>query len=328
MKLGHFFAIIQIMGDKIAEKRIVIFGVSGFIGSNLAEIFSTDYRVIGTYLKNRVSIPNVLTIPCNVLKKEEVLPVLFTFRPDVAVFCAGTSSLLECSEEKAFVNAINTVGIFNVMEGCQRYRVQICYISSNYVFAGKDKIYTEMDTPDANTIYGKNQSTIEFYLQKAGLNYTIFRVCRMYGTGISLYHLNWLEYLHKMFSMNENVNCDNSIHVGFLDIHYLGMILKLCFREKTTNRLFQISSSDICTYYEFAQRYCKIFSRSQSESLIQKGRWQIPFIGDTPGFKDENLYYMLELSNIEAFLNIKMPTIEESLEFSRKKAAINGQKCG
>ena len=317
---------IKAMGEKNTEKTIVIFGISGFVGSNLAEIFSTNYKVIGTYFKNQVSIPNVLSIPCNVLNKEEILPILFTFKPDVAIYCASVSSLLECSENEASVNAVNTVGIFNVMEACQRYHAQVCYISSNYVFSGKDKVYTEMDTPDANTLYGKNQSTIEFYLQKAGLNYTIFRVCRMYGKGISPYRLNWLEYLQRKFSINENVDCDSYVHVGFLDIHYLAVILRLCFRENTANRLFQISSNDICTHYEFAQKYCDIFSNSESVSLVQKGRWRIPFMEDMSISKEENLYYTLDLSNIEAFLSIKMPSIRESLEFSRKKAEISEQK--
>ena len=301
MKLGHFFDILNVMNNKAPEKTVVVFGVSGFVGSNLAEIFATDYKVIGTYFKNTVNIPNVLTIPCNVLNKDEVALVLFTFKPDVAIYCASAFSHLECLEDEAAVNAINTVGIFNVMEGCQRYRAQLCYISSNYVFSGKNKIYTETDTPEPNTIYGKNQSMIEFYLQKAGLNYTIFRTCRMYGTGISPYRLNWFEYLQKMFSINSSVECDHSVYLGFMDIHYLALVLRLCFKENVTNRLFQIASSDICTHYEFAQKYCEIFSASDSTSLVQKGSWSFPFMDDRSISKDGSLYYMMDLSNIEAF---------------------------
>ena len=314
--------------EEIPEKTVVIFGVSGFVGSNLAEILSADYRVIGTYFRNPVSIPNALTLPCNVLSKEEVLLTLFTFRPDVAIYCASTSSLLECAENEVAINAINTVGIFNVMEGCQRYRSQVCYLSSNYVFSGKDRVYTETDTPEPNTIYGKNQSTIEFYLQKAGLNYTIFRVCKLYGVGISPYRLNWLEYLQRMFSANENLDCDHCIHTGFLDVHYLAMVLQLCFKENATNRLFQVSSSDVCTHYEFAKKYCDLFSDSDSASLVQKGCWRFPFIDDTSIPKDNHLHYRLDLSNIEAFLSVKMPSIQESLEFTKKKAEISEQRCG
>ena len=287
--------------------------------SNLAEIFSSDYKVIGTYFKNKVDIPNVLTVACNVLKKEETGTILFTFKPDIAIYCASVSSLLDCPEDDESVKAINTVGIFNVMDGCQRYQSQVCYISSCHVFAGKKKIYMETDMLNANTAYGKNQSMVEFYLQKAGLNYTIFRVCKMYGIGIHPFYLNWFEYLQKMFSMKKSISCDNSIHVGFIDIHYLAMILRMCFRENAVNRLFQISSSDICTHYEFAQTYCDVFSHPESTTLLQKGHWAVPFSDDTPSVEDGNLHYMMDLSNIEAFLSIKMPSIRESLEFTKKR---------
>ena len=55
------------------KKTILIFGLSSFLGSNLADFFKKDYRIVGTYNKNTVKIPGILTIPCDVLVKEEVL---------------------------------------------------------------------------------------------------------------------------------------------------------------------------------------------------------------------------------------------------------------
>ena len=315
------------MDKESPQKTVVIFGVSSFIGSNLAEIFSADYKVIGTYFRNPVSIPDVLTLPCNIINKEEVLMVLFAFRPDIALYCVGTSSLLESARDEAEINTINTAGVFNVIEGCQRYHAQICYISSNYVFSGKNIIYRETDTPEPNTIYGKNHSMIEFYLQKSGLNYTIFRVSKVYGIGINPYRLNWFEYLQKMFGMNASVNCDDYIHLGFIDIHYLATVLKLCFNENATNRLFQISSSDTCTHYEFAQSYCDIFDDSDSLTLLQKGNWHFPYMDDGSIPKDGHLHYALNLSNIESFLGIKMPSVRESMEFSKKKGLVSSQRA-
>lgn len=302
---------------KLPEKTVVIFGVSGFIGSNLAEFFSSDYKVVGTYHKNKVSFPNILTLPCNVINKEEVLLILFTFKPDIAIYCVGVSSLIECSKEEEMANALNTVGLFNVTEGCQRYQIQICYISSNYVFAGEKKEYMEMDTPDSNTIYGKTQSTVEFYIQKTGLSYILFRVCRMYGRGVNPLKYNWFEYLQRSLKKNIGVVCDNYMHVGFLDIYYLAMILKICFGRGIINRLFQVSSQDIATHLDFARIYCEIFN--ENDSMIQKGRWSFPFIDDTSIPDDENLYYRLGLSNVEGLLEIKMPSIRESLLFTKKR---------
>ena len=65
------------------KKTIVIFGASSFVGSNLCAYLRKDFRVIGTYHRNKFFCPGVLTIPCDVLAKEEVRLVMLAFKPDV-----------------------------------------------------------------------------------------------------------------------------------------------------------------------------------------------------------------------------------------------------
>ncbi|PJB53787.1 MAG: hypothetical protein CO099_05215, partial [Bdellovibrio sp. CG_4_9_14_3_um_filter_39_7] len=77
---------------KSKRKTILIFGVSSFVGSNLAEYLKKDYRVVGTYNKNPVQIPGVLTLPCDVLSKDEVQLILFATKPDITIYAVGLSS--------------------------------------------------------------------------------------------------------------------------------------------------------------------------------------------------------------------------------------------
>ena len=51
------------------KKTVVIIGASSFVGSNIAEAFAKEYRVIGTYFNTPVKIPGVLMIKCDVLEK-------------------------------------------------------------------------------------------------------------------------------------------------------------------------------------------------------------------------------------------------------------------
>ena len=292
----------------------MIFGVSGFVGSNLAHFLSADYKVIGTYHKNRVSIPGIPTIPCNVVNKEEVRLALFTFRPDIAIYCAGLSSVYECYKNEDMADALNNVGLFNVIEFCQRYKAQVCFLSSSHVFSGEKKSYIEMDTPDANTIYGKNQTAAEFYIQKTGINYIIFRCCRLYGRSLNPFRSTWFEKLQRKIILKEIIVCDDYIHSGFLDVSYLAIILKMCFQKKVSNRLFQVSSNDIYTYCQFAKMYCEIFR--ENPDVIEKGTWKFPMVKGSHIPQGKDLYYDLNLSNIEGFLNIQMPTVKESLEFT------------
>lgn len=296
-------------------KTIVIFGVSSFIGSNLAEFFKKDYKVIGTYAKNSVRIDGVLTISCDVLAKEEVQLILFAFKPDYVIYCAGVSSIVDCHKNEDLADALNTNGLFNVSEYCQRYKAQICYISSGFIFAGEKKNYYEMDIPDALTTYGKTQAAAEFYIQKTSLNYLIYRCCRLYGRGINPIRPNWFENLQREILLNNNLAMDDFVKTGFLDVYYLAMILKMNFDKGVSNRLFQVSSSDICSIYDFTKYYAEIFDASSER--ISKSRWPLPLNASATSTNvDDQLYFNLDTQNVEGFLNIELPSIKESLEFT------------
>lgn len=302
------------------KKTILILGISSFVGSSLAEFLKKDFRVVGTYNGTPVQIPGVLTLPCNVLAKEEVQLILFATRPDYTIYAAGMSSIVDCALEEGKADAVNTSGVFNVVEYCQRYKSQIIYISSCFVFSGENKSYLEVDIPDPNTVYGRTQASAEFYIQKTSLNYLVFRSCRLYGRNISHLKTNWFEKLQEYFCEKKTLTADDYINVGFMDVNYLGMIIKICIEKGIANRLFQISSTDKMTYYEFAKTYAKVFG--ESDHNVAKGRWSYPISatahsGNTP--TDNKLYFKLDVSNAEGFLNLKLPTIEESLEFTFRR---------
>ena len=202
------------------RKTVLIFGISSLVGSNLAEFLKKDYKVVGTYYNNPIRIPGVLTVRCNVLTKEEVQLVVYAFKPDVTIYAVGLSSLQECADREGLAEALNTSGLFNVSEYCQRYKSQVCYISSSFVFAGENKSYMEMDIPDASSVYGKTQASAEFYIQKTLLNYLIFRCCRLYGRGANENKKNWFEKMQYNLARHQNVKMDGSLRVGFLDIYY------------------------------------------------------------------------------------------------------------
>lgn len=311
------------------KKTIVIFGVSSFIGSNLAEYFKKEYKVIGTYHKNSVRINGVLTIPCDVLSKDEVQLILFAFKPDFAIYCAGVSSVLDCHKHEERADALNTSGLFNVAEYCQRYKSQIIYISSGFLFAGEKKNYFEMDIPDSLTTYGKTQAAAEFYIQKTSLNYLIFRCCRLYGRGINPVRPTWFQNFQKKLSQNQGLAMDDFIHTGYLDVYYLGLLIKMTIQKETTNRLFQVSSKDIGTLYDFANFYGKVFGVTKDR--FSKGRWYFP-LNQTQSTTavEEKLYFKLDTGNIEGFLNVELPTIEDSLKLTYNRyggnASINKGK--
>lgn len=293
------------------------------LGSSMAEFLKKDYKVVGTYYKNKVNIPGILTLPCDVLDKDQVQLMVYAFKPDVTLYCVGVASVYACSKSEELADALNASGLFNVAESCGRYRSQVIYFSSNFVFSGENRSYMEMDIPDANTALGKTQASSEFFIQKTSLNYLAFRCCRIYGRGIDPLKKSWFYTLQSKIMKREKFACDDYVKVGFLDVYYLAMIVKIAIERGVRNRLFQVSSSNQMSYYDFAKQYCRTFK--ESDDLISKTKWPFPLVTTQAisGNVADTLYYKMDIANIEGYLNIELPTIEESLEFTFQRLGGN-----
>lgn len=301
-----------------STKTILIIGISSFVGSNLAEFFKKDYRVVGTYFKTPVHIPGVHSIPCDVLKKDEMQFALFTFKPDYTIYCVGLSNILHCHEAPEYADALNTVGLFNIADSCMRYKSQIIYISTAFVFGGENKNYLEMDIPDSLTTYGKTKASAEFYIQKTSLNYLVFRCCQLYGRSFNPKQLTWFEKMQRRITKAEGMPCDDHLSIGYLDVTYLGMIIKLSIEKKAVNRLFQLSSTDTMTSYDFAKIYSDVFVDSKTQ--IKKTRYKVPIAtGTTIAYDGGDIFYKMDIANIEGFLNLQLPSIKESLQYTYKR---------
>lgn len=295
----------------------MIFGISSFVGSNLAEALKDEFRIVGTYFRTPVTIPGVTCYPCDVLKKDYVNRLIAIVKPDFTIYAVGLSSLTECKWKPKLADALNSSGVANVCSASERFRSKFVLISSAFVHSGENLTYTEGDTPFPNTAFGNSLSSAEFYVQRSCLNYLIFRCGSLYGRSFRPEHPNWFEYLERSLSRGEKFQVDDSVAMGFLDVHIMGRILKQALKVNVTNRLMHVSSSNVVTRFEFAVNYAKTFRFD--ESLVMKA--QVPFPLERKQGKDavQSFTFRLGVNNVEEFIGAKMPTVDESLTFTKKR---------
>lgn len=287
------------------------------MGSNLVELLKDDFRIIGTYHHTPVTIPGITCLPCDVLIRDYVSNIVARFRPDITIYAAGITSLNECHLNPKLADALNSVGAINCCIASERYGSKFVFISSGFVLGGENTLYREGEIPFPNTVYGNSLSSAEFYVQRSCLNYLILRCSPLYGRGYHPGRNNWFERLQIAFAKGEPALCDDSIHTGFVDIHIMVKLLKALLMKDVTNRLLHFSSRDSMTRYEFARLYAKIFKKD--EGLIQKMTAKFPVDKNRNREESSTLYYHLDTSNIEEFLNTQMPRVEDSLQFTFKR---------
>ena len=273
------------------KKTILIFGISSFLGSSLADILKKEYRVVGTYYEQPVEIEDVLTLKCDVHQKSLVQKIVYLFKPDVTIYAVGLTDIHACQDFPKVADALNTAGVFNVSQSSERYNSKFIYFSSSYIFSGEDTLFRENDTPMPSSIYGNTMASSEFYVQKSCLNYLIFRCAPIVGRSYNKNSLNWLEVLERCNFLNEKIGCDDKVYTGYIDIWTLADVLKTAIESQVTNRLFQVASTDIMTRYEFSKKYLEVFHGNTG--LLSKTDWKFPRTENQLALQNlgENLFF-------------------------------------
>ena len=176
--------------------RYLIIGASGFIGQNIQSYLAArNYPVLGTQSKAR---PNALTkfdlladritdcVPRHFLAGVGQLQV---------VICAMVTNIDQCLTERETSHRINVEHTIRLIQDVAPYGAQITFLSTGYIFDGKDGYYNETDVPTPVNEYARHKREVEEYLQAHHPTALILRLDKIVGDNPEQNHMfaHWLK---------------------------------------------------------------------------------------------------------------------------------------
>lgn len=147
------------------KTRVLVFGVTGMLGSALFRAFSTDSNLdtFGTMRDAngaRYFAPEFhdALIPNVHLEGESGLLTAFSIaRPDIVLNCIGIIKQLPNSNDHLESLAINSSLPHRLAKYCSVVGARLVHFSTDCVFSGKQGDYKEGDFPDADDLYGRSK---------------------------------------------------------------------------------------------------------------------------------------------------------------------------
>jgi len=163
------------------ERKILIIGASGYLGYYLALEAKKDYQVFGTYNFRMIKIPEVKTFLLDKTDYSMTKAKIMRTRPDVIVDCAAlhNADFCESNQEDAF--SVNSFASLNIAKISKQLKIKYVYISTDYVFDGKDHLYTEKSKPNPINIYGLSKHLGERLTYQEYPETLIIRTSDIYG---------------------------------------------------------------------------------------------------------------------------------------------------
>lgn len=147
------------------EKKVLIFGVSGFVGHYLSEEFhNSGYDVAGCDLEKASSVPGYVQFSsCDILDTDQVQKCVSSTAPDYIVNLAAVSSVGRSWSMPQKTVAINVEGALNILEA-----VRSSEIPAKILLIGSSEEYVSSDRPIAENseLDGTNPYAISKIMQE------------------------------------------------------------------------------------------------------------------------------------------------------------------
>ena len=128
--------------------NILITGSNGQVGSELLALSSEyDYNLFFTNRDN-----------LDIINEEEINEFINTNSIDTIVNCAAYTAVDNAQDDEVNANKINHLAVKNLAQIAKDKNIKLLHISTDYVFDGTNfKPYTEVDTTNPNSVYGKTK---------------------------------------------------------------------------------------------------------------------------------------------------------------------------
>jgi perosamine synthetase len=288
---------------KNAIRKILITGVSGMLGSNLAYYFKDNYDILGLYNTHPVEIKGIHIQQADILSVDSLKNVIQDYKPDIIIHCASLTDIEYCETRKEKTDLVNVIGTKNIVDSVNNVNTKIIYISSDSVYEGVAGNFSETDPVIPQNYYGLTKYKGELEVLKRS-NSLILRT-NIFGWNVQdkFSIAEWI--LHELTEKTQ-INGFKDVYFSSIYTFDLAKILEKAIEQDLAG-IYNCGSSDSISKYEFARLLATRFNLD--EKLIH------PISIDDFKFKakrGKNL--SLNVSKLTNALSCNLPRIHDTVE--------------
>ncbi|HDH00202.1 MAG TPA: UDP-4-amino-4,6-dideoxy-N-acetyl-beta-L-altrosamine transaminase [Nitrospirae bacterium] len=285
------------------KDKLLITGISGLLGNNLACYFKDKYEVFGLYNSHPVTIKGIRTGSCNMLHKDAVEQSISEFDPSVIIHCASLTNVDTCETDKELADSLNVRATRYLTECAVGRDIKLIYISTDSVYDGTDGNFSEDAPTNPLNYYGLSKLEGEREIKK-NKNSLILRT-NIFGWNIQ--EKNSLgEWILSELQAGREIKCFKDVFFSSIYTLELARIIDIAIRKDLTGT-YNCGASDSCSKYEFAQKIADRFNLDRT--LIN------PISIDNFKFTaNRGKQLSLDVNKLENTLDYKLPSIDQSID--------------
>lgn len=289
--------------------NILITGISGLLGSNLANALSVYHRVFGID-RNAFNMPLVCSIQHDVFDVNYIKSIIKENKIDVVIHCVAITNMDYCENNPDVAEKINCTLTDKLAQCCKECRAKLLFISSDAVYDGKKiGLNSEEDVPCPVSIYGKTKLLAEEIVMAASFNNLVFRT-NFFGNNYRSEKNSFAESLVRSLRNGEQLRMATDIMFSPLLVNNIGKVINISVNQGIEG-VFNLGSTGSISKYEIALEFAKVFEVGEY-NIIPVTLSDIPFKAP----RTSNMG--LDNAKIKQVLGIELPSPKEEVMSFRR----------
>lgn len=162
--------------------KLLITGISGFVGMHMSYVAANHFEIFGTYCNNSPILRNTFHIHrLDLTEREMVFRWMASNQPDFVIHAAGTRDVNLCERDHEYAFKSHVISTRNLVDALSNSSIPLVYLSTDSVFPGIKEYYSEFDNTSPVNQYGKVKLIAEEYIIRKLSKYILLRTSVMYG---------------------------------------------------------------------------------------------------------------------------------------------------
>ncbi|MGI0046895.1 MAG: dTDP-4-dehydrorhamnose reductase [Nitrosotalea sp.] len=160
--------------------KFLVTGSAGLVGRQITKDLFESSQVYSCYHKARPDFG--IPISMDLTRIDDIEKTIQKIKPDTIIHCAAMADPDLCEKEQEIATKINVKATEIISRQAAKIKSFLIYISTDYVFDGKNGNKKESDTPNPINHYGKTKLQGEQAVQDLAPKWCIARTSIPYGT--------------------------------------------------------------------------------------------------------------------------------------------------
>ena len=263
----------------MTSKRILITGANGLLGQSLL-FLGQDRHVLlatgrGPARGNHFGFPSA---ELDSTKAEDYERVFAAFKPDVVVHSAAMTQVDDCEHDQEACDLLNVEATKLCAEACARHGIHLIFLSTDFIFDGKNGPYGEEAEPAPLSVYGWSKLRAEEAVKASGARYAIARTVLVIGYVPGLSRSNIILWARQALGRGERIRV---VHDQVRSPTWSVDLAEGCLRiaELGAEGIYNISGPDTMSILDLVRRVAdhagldaSLIDAVSSESLGQAAK--------------------------------------------------------